>query len=44
MLVNVREQLQTLNDVTFLDKSLVCFSTSMANDELALKDFLKKYK
>ena len=47
LITNTKSNLKKFNvssadDVTFLGKSLVCFSTSMANDELALKDFLKK--
>ena len=47
LIKNTKSNLKKFNvssatDVNFLGKSLVCFSASMANDELALKDFLKK--
>ena len=47
LIKNTKSNLKKFNvssatDVNFLGKSLVCFSTSMANEELALKKFLKK--
>ena len=47
LITNTKSNLRKFNvssadDVILLGKCLVCFSTSMANDELALKDFFEE--